>query len=61
MSLRNPELVLSWLLLALVNGELASTRRRSRWGWMGLSVLLGPLATLILVLLPNPAESDGSR
>lgn len=52
MSLLNPELVLSWMVLALINGELASTRGRGRWGWMGLSVLLGPVATVALVLLP---------
>lgn len=61
MSLRNPELVLSWLVLALVNGELAHTRHRSRWGWMALSVLLGPVATLLLVVLPGPAGAGPRR
>ena len=58
MSILNPELVLSWTVLALINGEVATTRARSRWRWMGLSVLLGPGATLLLVVLPGREEAD---
>ena len=31
-------------------------RERSRWRWMGVSALLGPAATLVLVLLPAVPE-----
>lgn len=59
MSILNPELVLSWTVLALINGEVATTRERSRWAWMALSVPLGPVATLLLVALPPRGEAPG--
>jgi len=53
MSPMNPELVMGWLVLSLINGEVAATRDRSRWRWMGITLFLGPLATFILVFLPH--------
>lgn len=55
MSLLNPELILGWIFMALINGEVAATRGRNRWIWMAVSALLGPLATLLLVALPDGA------
>ena len=54
----NPELVMGWLFLAVINGEVAHTRTRSRWTWMGLSGLLGPLATVLLIVLPDQGIAD---
>lgn len=55
MSLLSPELILGWIFMALINGEVAATRGRNRWIWMAVSALLGPLATLLLVALPDGA------
>jgi hypothetical protein len=45
-------------MLALINAGLAQGKNRSGYGWFWLSLLLGPLATLILVgfcdKLPGP-------
>jgi len=37
--------------LALINAGLAETKGRSRLGWFLLSLVLGPLATLLIVIL----------
>ena len=58
MGLLNPELVLGWGVLALINGEVAVTRERSRWRWMAVSALLGPAATFVLVLLPDRSRTE---
>jgi hypothetical protein len=42
-----------WGTLALINAALAQGRNRSGLWWFLLSLLLGPLATLLLVLLPR--------
>jgi hypothetical protein len=39
-----------WASLALVNAGLAQTTGRSRWYWFLFSLLLGPLATLLIVV-----------
>ncbi|HEX6685148.1 MAG TPA: hypothetical protein VF062_20325 [Candidatus Limnocylindrales bacterium] len=50
-----------WFALALVNAGLAQTKNRSRLIWFLVSLLLGPVATLIIVLVDPvekaPAES----
>jgi hypothetical protein len=38
-----------WGSLALINAGLAQSRRRSGLNWFLLSLLLGPIATLLLV------------
>lgn len=40
-----------WGTLALINAGLAAGMKRSRLVWFLLSLLLGPVATFILVLL----------
>jgi len=40
-----------WGTLALINAGLAQGKQRSGLNWFLLSVLLGPLATLILLFL----------
>lgn len=42
-----------WLTLALINAGLAQGKNRSGLSWFLLSLLLGPVATLIVVLLPK--------
>ncbi|WP_225737685.1 antitermination protein NusB [Dyella acidiphila] len=42
-----------WGTLALINAGLAQGKNRSGLVWFLLSVLFGPLATLVLVLMPK--------
>lgn len=42
-----------WGTLALINAGLAQGKNRSGLLWFLLSLLLGPIATFILVLLPK--------
>ena len=42
-----------WGTLALINAALAQGKNRSGLLWFLLSLLAGPLATLLLVLLPK--------
>lgn len=44
------EWVMGWGTLALVNAGIAQGKNRSGLNWFLLSLLLGPLATLALVL-----------
>jgi hypothetical protein len=43
-----------WGALALINAGLAQGKGRSGLFWFVISLLLGPLATLLIVLLPMP-------
>jgi hypothetical protein len=45
--------VLGWGTLALVNAGIAQSKRRSGLNWFLLSLLLGPIATLLLVAVYN--------
>lgn len=42
-----------WGTLALINAGLAQGKNRSGLLWFLLSLLLGPFATLVIVLLPK--------
>lgn len=42
-----------WLTLSLVNAGLAQGKGRSGLAWWLVSLILGPLATLLIVLLPS--------
>lgn len=44
------EHTVGWGTLALVNAALAQSKGRSALAWLLLSLLLGPLATLLLIL-----------
>lgn len=44
-----------WGTLALINAGLAQSKNRSGLLWFFLSVLLGPIATLVVVVLPKAA------
>jgi hypothetical protein len=43
-----------WGTLALVNAGLAQCKHRSGLGWFLASLLIGPFATLLIVLLDDP-------
>ncbi len=42
-----------WGVLTLINAGIAQGKNRSGLGWFLLSLILGPIATLILVLVPK--------
>ncbi len=45
---------IGWGALALINAGLAQGKRRSGLFWFVLSLVLGPIATLLIVVLPVP-------
>ncbi|HVE41907.1 MAG TPA: hypothetical protein VNM14_18580 [Planctomycetota bacterium] len=47
-----------WGTLALVNAGLAQSKHRSGLLWFLASLLLGPFATLLIVILHDPRELD---
>lgn len=49
---------IGWGTLALVNAGLAQTKTRSGLNWWLLSLLLGPFATFLIVVLPPPEGED---
>ncbi|WP_205215733.1 zinc ribbon domain-containing protein [Azospirillum brasilense] len=56
------EIIVVWIILAIVAGVLARRKGRSVPGWVALALLLTPLTILILLALPNldqqkPSES----
>lgn len=46
--------VVGWGTLALINAGLAQSKGRSRAVWFLVSLLLGPVATLIIVVTDEP-------
>lgn len=50
------EWYVGWGTLALINAVLAQSKHRSGLIWFLLSLLLGPIVTLILALLDDPRE-----
>jgi hypothetical protein len=48
-----PAYGVGWGTLALINAGLAQGKNRSGLLWFLLSLLLGPIATFIIVLLPR--------
>lgn len=53
--------VAGWGTLSLVNAGLAQGKGRSGLAWFLLSLLLGPVATLLIVLMPALAKAGASR
>lgn len=43
-----------WFTVALINAGLAEQKNRSRWNWFLVSLLLGPIATLLIVVWRAP-------
>ena len=46
--------VVGWGTLALINAGLAQSKGRSRMAWFLASLVLGPVATLIIVVTDKP-------
>jgi hypothetical protein len=55
------EYVVGWGTLALINAGLAQSKRRSGLAWFLVSLLLGPVATFIIVILDPPIPPRGSK
>ena len=50
---------LGWGTLALINAGLAELKRRGRMSWFLLSLLLGPIATFLIVIMePGDRRTD---
>jgi len=45
------DFAIGWGTLALINAGLAQSKHRRAWVWFFLSLLFGPIATLLIVLL----------
>ena len=57
MTAQVPGYAVGWFSLALINAGLAQGKNRSGLNWFLLSLLLGPLATLLIVLsAKRPAQ-----
>ena len=57
------EFFVGWGTLALINAGLAQGKNRRGLNWFLLSLLLGPIATLVLLFcqkLPSPANAPTS-
>jgi hypothetical protein len=50
------EYAIGWGTLALINAGLAQSKRRSGLAWFLVSLLIGPIATFLIVVL-DPAPS----
>ena len=55
------EYAVGWGTLALINAGLAQGKNRSGLGWFAASLFLGPIATLIIVLLDKRTPLDPSE
>ena len=53
--------VAGWGTLSLVNAGLAQSKFRSGLLWWLFSLVLGPVATFLLVVLPRVERDDASR
>ena len=51
-----PEFFVGWGTLALINAGLAQGKGRSGLNWFLVSVLLGPVATFLLVAVFEPVD-----
>jgi hypothetical protein len=57
-SMDDPSFFVGWGTLSLINAGLAQGKGRSGLMWCLLSLLLGPLATLLIVVLDRVRPSD---
>jgi hypothetical protein len=58
--MQSPEYFIGWGTLALINAGLAQAKGRSGLAWWLISLLLGPIATLLIVILER-ADSPFDR
>ena len=57
MSMVDSEFFVGWGTLSLINAALAQPRGRSGFVWWIISLLIGPIATFLLTVLP-PATPE---
>ncbi len=50
----NPEFFVGWGTLSLINAGLAQSKGRSGLMWWLASLLIGPVGTFLIVVLPEP-------
>jgi len=43
-----------WFTLALINAGLAQSKKRGRAAWFFVSLLIGPIATFLIVVMDPP-------
>ena len=55
--MQNTQFFVGWGTLSLINAGLAQSKNRSGLLWWLASLLLGPMATLLIVVLPKHEES----
>jgi hypothetical protein len=55
--MQNTQFFVGWGTLSLINSGLAQSKNRSGFLWWLASLFLGPLATLLIVVLPKHKES----
>lgn len=55
------EYFVGWGTLALINAGLAQSKNRSGLKWFIFSMLIGPIATFLLVILKNNSGLDRIR
>lgn len=53
-----PEHAIGWGTLAFINAGLAQAKNRSGLGWFLASLLLGPIATFLIVVLDRRPQSS---
>lgn len=53
--MKNSQYVVGWFTLAMINAGLAQSKGHSGLLWWALSLLLGPFATFLIVVL-DPAK-----
>ena len=56
MNQKSPEFFVGWGTLALINAGLAQAKNRSGLNWFLASLFLGPVATLLIVLLDKQSK-----
>lgn len=56
-----PEFAVGLGTLALINAGLAQAKNRSGLAWFLASLFLGPIATLLIVVLDKVESADSSR
>jgi hypothetical protein len=59
--MNDPGYYVGWGTLALINAGLAQAKRRSGLAWFLISLLLGPIATLVIVIVDPPSPPRGSQ
>ncbi|WP_020575694.1 hypothetical protein [Actinopolymorpha alba] len=52
--------VAGWGTLSIINAGLAQAKGRSGLAWWVVSLLIGPVATLLIVVLPRPEPESST-